>query len=115
MKTALTSSSLTPRRLVLKCARRGCTAAATRAPKLHVPVSKADAKPVSVVVSLHLCRLHGFECRAADLLNDDIRIAVANAALPALPIFTRAYVSLVPLTDPDFLEVSRRRHQAEGH
>lgn len=115
MKTALQSTSLTPRRLVLKCCRKGCTAPATRAPRLHVPTNKEGGKPVNVTLALHLCHLHGFELRAADLLNEDIKIAVANAALPAEPIFTRAFVSLVPLTDPDFLKVSRQRHKAEGH
>src|SRR5690242_18607919 len=115
MKAALTSSSLTPRRIVLKCCRKGCLVPATHAPKLHVPIGQAGAKPVSVAIAIHLCRSHGFEARASQFLNDDIKAAVSNAALPAQPIFTRAYVSLVPLTDPDFVEVSRRRHRAEGN
>lgn len=113
------SSSLTPRREALKCGRKGCSAPATCAPKIHVPAKDfpaASHKSITVVIALHLCRPHGAECRAADFITDELRHAVEAAARNRRPPdFDRAFISLIPLSDPDFLAVSRVRHQAEGH
>lgn len=106
--------------LGIKCARRGCTAPAKVAPRINVPgqhhpiVSKETLK---VTFSLPLCRLHGAELKSADFLDDDVRAAIVDAATRAEkePDFDRAFVSTVPLDDPDYLKVTRLRHAAEGH
>lgn len=103
---------------MLVCYRDGCSATATCAPKICVPVSAGvgPTGPLESVVGIPLCDRHLGELRVADFLAaapgaPSLRGAfVLMAGRHACPNFARAHVERVDLDSEEWRVAIHARH-----